>query len=155
MARDGRGGGSGLGGFLKRRAPIYLGVAALFAVFAVPELTKGTLESSLPEMTAEEARIVGIVMGYDGPNGSGLTVMEAIEGRIAEQYPNERIFDNRKTTVGLGVAPADGGMHRVTLDFESYKGAMSYDWHVDGGTGEITPNNGESRHIIEVVDFYD
>ena len=55
--------------FLKKRAPVYLGLIALFVVFVIPELTKGDLESSLPELSAEEQQVVDILMGYNGPNG--------------------------------------------------------------------------------------
>jgi len=34
--------------FVKKRAPIYLGVIALLIVFVVPELTKSNLENSFP-----------------------------------------------------------------------------------------------------------
>ena len=38
--------------FLKKRAPIYLALIAMFVVFGVPELTKGSLEKSFPEFSA-------------------------------------------------------------------------------------------------------
>jgi len=83
--------------FLKKRAPVYLGLIALFVVFVIPELTKGDLESSLPELSAEDQQVVDILMGYNGPNEFGLTVMEAIENKISDEYPDERIYDNKKT----------------------------------------------------------
>ena len=43
--------------FVKKRAPIYLGVITLIIVFIVPELTKGDLEGNFPEnLTSEEIR---------------------------------------------------------------------------------------------------
>ena len=36
--------------FLKKRAPIYLGLIAMFIVFVIPEFNKGDLESSFPEL---------------------------------------------------------------------------------------------------------
>ena len=141
--------------FLKKRAPIYLGLIAMFVVFAVPELTKGDLESSFPELTSEEQQIVDVLMGYNGPNESGLTVIEAISNKISEKYPDEKIFDNKKTTVGLTVSGIESEKYQVVLNFESHKGEMNYDWNVDMNSGEITSNNQESKHIIEVVDFYD
>ena len=83
--------------FLKKRAPIYLGIIGLFILFVVPDLMKGDLESSFPELSSEEQQVVDILMGYNGPNESGLTVMDAIEMKISEEYPDERIFDNKKT----------------------------------------------------------
>ena len=141
--------------FLKKRAPIYLGLIAMFVVFAVPELTKGDLESSFPELTSEEEQVVDVLMGYNGPNESGLTVIEAISNKISEKYPDEKIFDNKKTTVGLTVSGIESEKYQVVLNFESHKGEMNYDWNVNMNSGEITSNNQESKHIIEVVDFYD
>ena len=141
--------------FLKKRAPIYLGLIAMFVVFAVPEFTKGDLESSFPEFTSEEQQVVDVLMGYNGPNESGLTVMDAISNKISEEYPDERIFDNKKTIVELTVSSIDSEKYQVVLNFESHKGEMSYDWNVDMNSGEITSNNQESKHVIDVVDFYD
>ena len=141
--------------FLKKRAPIYLGLIAMFIVFAVPEFTKGDLESSFPEFTSEEEQVVDVLMGYNGPNESGLTVMDAISNKISEEYPDERIFDNKKTIVELTVSSIDSEKYQVVLNFESHKGEMNYDWNVDVNSGEITSNNPESKHIIDVVDFYD
>ncbi len=141
--------------FLKKRAPIYLGLIAMFVVFAVPEFTKGDLESSFPELTSEKQQVIDILMGYNGPNESGLTVMDAISNKISEEYPDERIFDNKKTIVGLTVSSIDSEKYQVVLNFESHKGEMNYDWSIDTRNGEIISNNQESKHIIDVVDFYD
>ena len=141
--------------FLKKRAPIYLGLIAMFVVFAVPELTKGDLESSFPELSAEEQQVIDVLMGYNGPNESGLTVMDAISNKISEEYPDEKIFDNKKTSVELTVSSVDSEKYQIILNFKSHKGEMNYDWNVDLSSGEIISNNRESKHIIDVVDFYD
>jgi len=141
--------------FLKKRAPIYLALIAMFVIFVVPELTKTSLESSLPELSSEEQQVVDVLMGYNGPNESGLTVMEAISDKIAEEYPDEKIFDNKKTTVDLTVSNIDSEKYQVILNFESHKGEMNYDWNVDTNSGEIVSNNSESKYIIDLVDFYD
>ena len=70
--------------FLKKRAPIYFGIIGLFMIFIVPELTKGSLESSFPEFSSEEQQVMDILMGYNGPNESGLTVIDAISNKISE-----------------------------------------------------------------------
>jgi len=141
--------------FLRKRAPIYLGIIGLFILFVVPDLMKGDLESSLPELPSEEQQVVDILMGYDGPNESGLTVMDAISMKISEEYPDERIFDNKKTKVELTVSSIDSEEYQVVLNFESHKGEMNYNWNVDMGSGKITSNNQESKYIIDLVDFYD
>lgn len=141
--------------FLKKRAPIYLAILALFVVFVIPELTKSNLESSFPELTAEQQQPVDILMKYNGPNESGLTVLEAISNKIAEEYPDEKIFDHKKTIVKLIVSSVDSEKYQVILNFESYKGEMNFDWTVDINSEEIISNNSESKHIIDLVNFYD
>ena len=141
--------------FLRKRAPIYLGIIGLFILFVVPDLMKGDLESSFPELSSEEEQIIDILMKYDGPNDSGLTVMDAISMKISEEYPDERIFDNKKTIIELTVSNIDSEEYQVILNFESHKGEMNYNWNVDMGSGKITSNNQESKYIIDLVDFYD
>ncbi|MEK0323722.1 MAG: hypothetical protein QQN39_05715 [Nitrosopumilus sp.] len=141
--------------FLRKRAPIYLGIMGLFILFVVPDLMKGDLESSFPELSSEEQQVVDILMGYNGPNESGLTVMDAISMKISEKYPDEKIYDNKKTNVELIVSSVGSEEYQVVLNFESHKGEMSYDWNVDMTSGKITSNNQESKYIINLVDFYD
>jgi len=141
--------------FLRKRAPIYLGIMGLFILFVVPDLMKGDLESSFPELTSEEQQVMDILMGYDGPNDSGLTVMDAISMKISEEYPNEKIYENKKTKVELTVSNISSEEYQVILNFESHKGEMNYDWNVNISSEKITSNNPESKHIIDVVNFYD
>ena len=141
--------------FLKKRAPIYLGLIGLFIIFAVPELTKGDLEGSLPELSAENQQVVDILMGYNGPNGAGLTVMEALSNKIAEEYPDEKIYDNKKTNVELSVSKINSEEYQVMFDFKSHKGEMNYDWNVNVNSNEIDANNEDSKYILNLVDFYD
>ena len=141
--------------FLKKRAPIYLGIMGLFMLFVVPDLMKGDLESSFPELSSEEQQVVDILMGYNGPNESGLTVMDAISMKISEEYPDEKIYDNKKTNVELIVSSVGSEEYQVVLNFESHKGEMNYNWNVDMTSGKITSNNQESKYIIDLVDFYD
>ena len=141
--------------FLKKRAPFYLAGIALLVVFVIPEMTKGGLESSLPELTDNEQQIFDVLMGYNGPNEKGLTVMDAIKNKISDEYPDEKIFDNKKTKVGLTISNIDSENYQIILNFESYKGEMNYDWNVNSNSEKIISNNSESKHIIELVDFYD
>jgi hypothetical protein len=127
----------------------------LFMLFVVPDLMKGDLESSFPELTSEEQQVLDILMKYDGPNDSGLTVMDAISMKISEEYPDEKIYDNKKTKVGLTVSNIDSEEYQVILNFKSHKGEMNYDWNVNMSSEKITSNNQESKYIINLVDFYD
>ena len=146
---------SAFGSFLKKRAPFYLAGIALLVVFVIPELTKGDLESSLPELSVEDQKIVDMVLSYDGPNETGLTVMEAIEDKIEEEYPNEKIYDNKKTMVDLTITPIESNEYNVVLSFMSYNGELNYDWNINTDSGNISSNSQDAKNIINLVDFYD
>ena len=142
--------------FVKKRAPIYLAVATLVIVFVVPELTKGSLEGSFPENLSEQERLaLDTLMAYKGPNEKGLSVKDAISNKISEEYPNEKIYDNKKTSVNVAITNIKLQEYQVILNFKSYKGETSYDWNVNLESGKIQGNNQEGKHIIDVVDFYD
>jgi len=141
--------------FLKKRAPIYLALIAMLVVFVIPEYTKGTLEKSFPEFSAEEQQVIDILMKYDGPNNDGLTVLEALENKIDEEYPDEKIFDHRKTTVDLIITNVDSEEYKVNFNFKSHKGEMNYNWNVNIISKEISSDNSESKHIIDLVKYYD
>lgn len=141
--------------FLRKRAPIYLALIAMFVVFVIPEMTKGTLEKSFPEFSSEEQQVMDILMKYDGPNNDGLTVLEALEDKISKEYPDEKIFDNKKTTVDLDITNVDTEEYKVNFNFKSHKGEMNYDWNINIISEEIISNNSESKHIIELVNYYD
>ena len=145
--------------FLKNRAPIYLGIIAIFVIFVVPELTKGDLQSSFPDnLTDKQKQIVEILMSYNGPNEKGLTVMSSITEQIAKEYPNEKIYDNKKTKVDLVVSSADEStenIYKIILTFESYKGKTEYVWNVDQDTKEIEAKNSNAKHVIDIVNYYD
>ena len=74
---------------------------------------------------------------------------------MSEEYPNEKIYDHRKTVVDLDVLKLNDKEYNIVLNFESYKGELNYDWSVDKSLGKITSNNQDSKHIIDLVDFYD
>jgi hypothetical protein len=144
--------------FLKKRAPIYLGIIAILIIFVIPELTKKDLQNSFPDnLTDEQKQIVEILMSYNGPNEKGLTVMNAITEQIAAEYPDEKIYDNKKTKVDLVVSKSDETteIYKVILTFESYKGKIEYVWNVDSNTKEIEAKNPSAKHVIDIVNYYD
>ncbi|MGI0041471.1 MAG: hypothetical protein ACRD94_05850 [Nitrosopumilaceae archaeon] len=145
--------------FLKKRAPIYLGIIAIFVIFVIPELTKSDLQSSFPDnLTNDQKQIVEILMSYNGPNEKGLTVVNAIIEQIAEEYPDEKIYDNKKTKVDLVVSSVDESTekrYRVVLTFESYKGNLEYVWSVNPDTKKIKAENSNAKHIIDLVNYSD
>ncbi|MDH3500910.1 MAG: hypothetical protein OEL69_00155 [Nitrosopumilus sp.] len=142
--------------FIKKRAPIYLGVIALVIVFVIPELTKGDLQSSFPEnLTDQEKEVLDTLMSYKGPNEKGLSILDAISNKISEEYPNEKIYDNKKTKVSLLIDELKLENYHIILNFQSYKGELNYDWNVNMETKTIKGNNPEAKHVIDLVDFYD
>jgi len=142
--------------FLIKRAPIYLAAIAIVIIFIVPELTKGDLQSSFPEtLTNEEKLVVETLMAYNGPNKEGYSIINAISDEISEEYPNEEIYDHRKTKVDVIVSNVENEMYQVILDFESHKKGFHYNWNVDMKTGDVKGNDEESKYIIDLVNFYD
>ncbi|MDH3610207.1 MAG: hypothetical protein OEM79_00445 [Nitrosopumilus sp.] len=142
--------------FIKKRAPIYLAVIAIVIIFIVPEITKGTLQDSFPKnLSEEELRVLETLMAYDGPNEEGLTVMDAISNEIDEEYPSEKIFDDRKTQVNVIVSKLEKENYQVVFDFESYKDDFHYNWNINMVTGDVEGNDEDSKYLIELVDFYD
>ena len=142
--------------FLIKRAPIYLAAIAIVIMFIVPELTKGDLQSSFPQtLTEEEKLVVETLMAYNGPNEEGYSLIEAISNEISEEYPNEAIYDNKKTKVNVVVSNIENQNYQVDVDFESYKNDFHYNWNIDMQKGDIKGNDDESKHIVDLVDFYD
>ena len=142
--------------FLIKRAPIYLAAIAIMIIFIVPDLTKGDLQSSLPQtLTQEEQLVVDFLMAYNGPNEKGLSLIDAISNEISEEYPNEKIYDNKKTKVNVVVSNLENEKYQVVFDFESHKDDFHYNWDIDMQTGDIKGNDEESKYIINLVDFYD
>jgi hypothetical protein len=140
--------------FLKKRAPIYLAVIAMVAIYVIMPLQEKNFEKSLPELSIEEEEILEILMTYDGKNG-GYTVKDAIKDQISEEYPDEKIFDNKKTSVELTVSNINLEEYQIIFNFKSHKGEINYDWNVNSSSGEISSNNSESKYLINKVDFYD
>lgn len=142
--------------FLKKRAPIYLAVIAIVIIFIVPELSKGDLENKFPQtLSSEEQDVINILMDYNGPNKKGLTVYDAITSQIDNEYPNEKIYDNKKTNVIISVTKLENDEYQVILDFDSYKEDFHYDWNVNIKSKNIEGNDEDSKYIINLVDFYD
>lgn len=142
--------------FLKKRAPIYLAAIAILVIFIVPEFTKPDLQSSYREtLTEEENQVVDTLFAYDGPNDEGYTIKEAISNEISEEYPNENIYENKKTKVNVTVSNVEGEIYQVDFNFESHKSDFLYSWNIDMITGDVKGNDEESSYIIDVVDFYD
>lgn len=137
--------------FLKKRAPFYLAAIALIAISAQGILTEKNLENSLPDLSDEEQKVTDILMNFNNGDESKMTVMEVIKNQINDEYPDEKIFEHKKTSVELTVTNINSDEYNIILNFKSYKGEMHFDWNVNVVSEKITSNNPESKHVIEVV----
>ena len=144
---------SGLQAFLKKRAPFYLAAVALIVISAQSVLSEKNFENSLPELSGEEQMAVDTLLNYNAGVESKLTVKEVIKNQIDEEYPDEKIYGHKKTVLDLSVTNVNSDEYNVILNFKSYKGEMNFDWNVNLESQEITSNNPDSKHVIDVVTF--
>ena len=82
-------------------------------------------------------------------------VKNGIEDKIKDEYPDEKIFDNRNTRVELDVTEINLEEYQVILNFKGHKGEIIFDWNVNIDSKKIESNNSISKNIINLVDFYD
>ncbi|KAF6245877.1 hypothetical protein [Nitrosopumilus sp. b2] len=144
---------SGLQAFLKKRAPFYLAAVALIVISAQSVLSEKNFENSLPELSGEEQMVLDTLLNYNAGVESKLSVKEVIKNQIDEEYPDENIYGHKKTVLDLSAINVNLDEYNVILNFKSYKGEMNFDWNVNVETNTITPNNPESKHVIDVVTF--
>ena len=150
--------------FLKKRAPIYLGLLGLFFVFAYPAITEKNLDSIIDDSFEGNERIAAdMVKFYSGPNNTGITIIEVIEERINEKHEGQKIFDDEDTTATLFVEsiPAfleanENFTHQVIFEFNAENNeALVYSWFVNIENGEISPIDTPSKSIQQTVDYFD
>ena len=149
------------GAFLKKRAPIYLGLIGLFFLFAYPALTEKDLNSILDNSFEDNEKIaVDLVRTYSGPNDSGITILEVIEEKINEKYSNQKIFDDKETWAEFVVENIEnrneGFTHEVVFVFNAENNqSLMYSWYVNIETGKISPIDTISKNIQQAVDYFD
>ena len=146
--------------FLKKRAPIYLGLIGLFIIFAYPALTEKNLESLLADDSFEgnERIAVEMVKFYKGSDDSGISVMDVIEEKINDKHEGQKIFDHEKTWADFTVGAVNNNnkVYEVVFAFNAENNEpLQYEWHVNIETGEIDPRDTPSKIIIQRVDYYD
>ena len=146
--------------FLKKRAPIYLGLIGLFMIFAYPALTEKNLESLLPDnFDEEQKKAIELIKSYKGINEKGMTVLEVIEQTILDKYPDEKIFDDEDTSADILVNKLDendsGVTHTVIFLFHAQDQSIEYGWNVNIDTLDIFPLDTDSRKIQQTVDYFD
>ena len=144
--------------FLKKRAPIYLGLLGLFFVFAYPAITEKNLESLLEDDLFEgnETLAVDMVKFYKGSNDSGISVIDVIEEKINDKHEGQKIFEHEKTWAKFIVEKVNKKVYNVGFVFNAENNELlQYEWHVNIETGEIDPRDTSSKIIIQRVDYYD
>ena len=152
------------GAFLKKRAPIYLGLLGLFFIFAYPALTENNLNSILDDSFQGNERIaVDMVKFYSGPNDAGITTFEVIEEKINEKYEGVKIFDDENTRATFFVESIPPFLeakneftHQVIFTFNTEGNQpIIYNWFVNIENGEISPIDDDTKNIQQTVDYYD
>jgi len=146
--------------FLKKRAPIYLGIIGLFMIFAYPALTEKNLESLLADDSFEgnERLALEMVKFYKGSNDSGISVIDVIEEKINDKHDGQKIFNHEKTWAYFTVESVNNNnkVYEVVFVFNAENNqSMRYEWHVNIETGEIDSRDTPSKIIIQRVDYYD
>ena len=145
------------GAFLKKRAPIYLGLIGLFMIFAYPALTEKDLNSLIDDSFEGNERIaVDIVRFYSGPNETGITILEVIEEKINEKHSNQKIFNDEETWAEFIVEKVNENVYEVVFVFNAENNeSISYEWHVNIENGEIDPRNTPTKTVQQIVDYSD
>tara|TARA_B110000014_G_scaffold42225_1_gene27891 strand:- start:245 stop:709 length:465 start_codon:yes stop_codon:yes gene_type:complete len=143
--------------FLKKRAPIYLGLIGIFLLFAYPALIEKNLQSHIPtDLTPEEQVVVDLILSYNGLNNSGMTIMNVLEEEISTKYSDEKIFDTEITLLKLNFQKLSDSnfSHEVDFLFMINEDILTYTWNVNTDTGEISSVNQEAKRILDIVDYY-
>ena len=143
--------------FLKKRAPIYLGLIGLFFLFAYPVLMEKNLESHIPtNLSEDENSMVDFVLSYNGLNNSGMTIMNVLEDEISAKYVDEKIFDTEITLLRLEFQELSDSnfSHEVNFLFMINEEILTYAWTVNMDTGEILSANQEAKRILDIVNYY-
>ena len=144
--------------FLKKRAPIYLGIIGLFMIFAYPALTEKNLESLLADDSFEgkEKIAVEMVKFYKGTNDKGMTILQIIEEKINDKYSDQKIFDDEDTWAEFTVEVVNTKNYEVVFVFSVENNqSMRYEWNVNLESGEISSTDGPARVILQTGDHYD
>ena len=141
--------------FLKKRAPIYLGLIGLFAIFVVPVLTEKNLENSLPSFDGMDQQAVDLLKSYKGENERGMTLLDVLSDQIASKHTDENIYENEGTQIELFVSNENQPICKISLHFESYKEKMEYVWNVNIDSGEVKAVSSDAKHVSDIVDYYD
>ena len=127
-------------------------------IFAYPALTEKNLESLLADdsFTDNERIAFEMVKSYKGVNDKGMTILQVIEQKINDKYPDQKIFDDEDTWAEFTAEATNTKNYEVVFVFSAEDNqSMRYEWTVNLETGEISSTDGPSRIILQTVDHYD
>jgi hypothetical protein len=144
--------------FLKKRAPIYLGIIGLFMIFAYPVLTEKNLESLLADDSFEDNERIAVEMVkfYKGSNDEGMTILQVIEEKINDKYSDQKIYNDEDTWAEFTAEAIDAKNYEVVFVFSVENNqSMRYEWNVNLESQEISSTDSPSRVILQIVDHYD
>ena len=86
-----------------------------------------------------------------------MTILQVIEERINDKYPDQKIFDDVYTWAEFTAEEVHSDrVYKVGFLFSvDNKKSMQYEWHVNIENENIDPIDAPSRIILQIVDHYD
>lgn len=118
----------------------------------------------IPELTdAENQRVVDTLMTYNGPDGAGLEMREAVSEKIVTEF-GDRIFSHQDTKIDIVVATIpqnasgsseskDNATYDVEFAVQTHRGQLNYTWMVNVESGKVTSDDQPSKNIVNRVNF--
>ena len=133
-------------GFLRKRAPVYAALIGVFLIFALPGVLEDDLEDLVPELPGEDGRALDAVMAYSGPDGEGLSILQALDGKLTERF-GEDVYGDAEVS-------AEVSGESVVMVFEAGPESIEYRWML-GDDGEVRADNTAAKSVLDTVLFYD
>ena len=133
-------------GFLRKRAPVYAALIGVFLIFALPGVLEDDLEDLVPELPGEDGRALDAVMSYSGPDGEGLSILQALDGKLTERF-GEDVYGDAEVS-------AEVSGESVVMVFETGPESIEYRWML-GDDGEVRADNTAAKSVLDTVLFYD
>lgn len=133
-------------GFLRKRAPVYAALIGVFLVFALPGIMAKDIEDLVPELEGGDGRTLEAVLSYSGPDGGGLSILEALDSRLTDRFGDD-VYEEAEMS-----ADVSGGS--VSLSFEAGPERIEYAWSLLAD-GSVEAGNDEGKSVLDTVMFYD
>ena len=131
---------------MRKRGPIYAALIGVFLVFALPGVLEDDLEDLVPELDGEDGRALDAVLSYSGPDGEGLSIMQALDGKLTDRF-GEDVYGDAEMS-------AEVSGESVVFVFDAGPESVEYRWMLDSD-GEVRADNREAKSVLDTVLFYD